>query len=122
MSNDFNEIIDILSKKEAPIVARMRRKILKEGVISASKRKKMKTKDIQDTQKSEAVYNFEQPLAKNEYEVMTKADGEIKMEFGPDVPELFKKRAMKWAEKRGLKAKEISLEKSNGSSFWIIYK
>jgi hypothetical protein len=122
MSNEFNDILDILAKKEAPVVARTRRKILKETGIPASKRKKLKPKTLPQVQKTEAVHNFEQPLAKNEYEIIEKSDGEIKMEFGPEVPDIFKKRAMEWAKKRGLKTKEMSLEKSTSSNFWVVFK
>jgi len=120
----LNEMMDSLFKREAPIVARTRRKILKQAGLSALKRKALKQKDnqVNETYKSESTTNFEQPLAKNEYEVTQFNNGEFKMEFGPEVPELVKKRAMEWAKKRGLKTKEMSLGKSNETNSWVIFK
>ena len=124
MDKMLNEMMDSLFKREAPIVARMRRKLLRQAGLSASKRKSLKQKDehLDEAYKSEVVSNLEQPLAKNEYEVTQFGNGEFKMEFGPEVPELVKKRAMEWAKKRGLKTKEMSLGKSSKTNSWVIFK
>jgi len=128
MSNEYNDLLDILAKKEAPVVSRQRRKILKESNLSAAKRKKLAPKKKDAVQKEEKevlkfeeILNFEQPLAKNEYEITENAKGEIKMEFGPEIPESVRKRAIAWAQKRGLKAKEMSLGKSVDMNYWIVF-
>lgn len=116
-------MLDELSKKEAPIVARWRRKILKQSGLNAAKRNKLKPskEEEKDTFQAEAVTSFETPLAKNEYEVSQFDNGDVKMEFGPEVPAQFRKRAMEWAKKRGLKSKETSLGKSETSNTWVIF-
>jgi hypothetical protein len=119
ISKMLNEMLEPMIKKESPIVARRRRKILKESHVGAAARKKLK--QVQQTYKSEEVLDLAQPLAKNEYETSVNEAGEMKFEFGPEVPELVKKRAMEWAKKRGLKAKEASLSKSVTGTEWIVF-
>ena len=41
--------------------------------------------------------------------------GAVRLEFGPEVSEELKQRAVKWAQKRGLKPVEASMAKSDGS-------
>ena len=114
-------MLEALTKKEAPITAKYRRKILKDSKLSASQRKKLKGKKDENAHKMEDVLDLGRPLAKNEYEVTEFANNEIKMEFGPEVPEQFRKRAMDWAKRKGLKTKETSLGKSDQSFTWVIF-
>lgn len=60
-------------------------------------------------------------LSKSAYGVDLMDNGEMKMEFGPEVPELVKKRAIEWAKKRGLRVKESSLGKSESGFEWLIF-
>ena len=78
-------------------------------------------REAKEALKTEEVLDFTQPLAKNEYETSINGDGEMRMEFGPEVPDLVKKRAMDWAKKRGLRAKEASLNKSDGANEWVVF-
>jgi len=121
MKKEFNQLIDSLTKKEAPITAKYRRKVLKESGLSASKRKKLKAKKDKDAYKTEDVMDFGRPLAKNEYQITEFANEELKMEFGPEVPEQFRKRALDWAKRKGLRAKEASLGKSDQSFTWVVF-
>lgn len=110
----FELIENSLSKAvQSPIIARRKRKLMLETGVPASQRKKIKPK----TKKSED----DDTLAKNEYEFTSFNNGEVKMEFGEDIPELFKKRAMEWAKKRGFKPREMSLEKSVGGTTWVVF-
>lgn len=52
-------------------------------------------------------------LAKSSVMVSTFDNGGIRMDFGSNVPEKTRKAAMEWAKKRGLKAVEESMAKSN---------
>jgi hypothetical protein len=124
MKKEYEELIQSLAKKESPIVARMRRRFQKEAGFSAKKRKQLQklTKQPSQAQKSEEVLNFEEPLAKNEYQMTQYLDGTFKMEFGPEVPEKVKKRAKEWAARKGLKVSEIGLEKNENGFERIIYK
>jgi hypothetical protein len=71
--------------------------------------------------KDSAVFTEAKALSKSAYGVNLMDSGEMKMEFGPEVPELVKKRAMEWAKKRGLRVKESSLGKSESGFEWVIF-
>lgn len=125
IDNMLDDLLKSLVKKEAPIVARIRRKILKQGGLGAAQRKKITKRPNQfgdgAAYKSEVITTYEQPLAKNEYEAVSFEDGNVKMQFGSEIPELVKKRAMDWAKKRGFKIKEMSLDKNSESGSWVIF-
>ena len=116
------KLYEDLAKAQSPIVARARRKILKEAGLPAGERLKLKRLKIQ---KSELFAgdsnNFHEPLAKNEYQITAYDSGDIMMEFGPDVPEDFKRRAMEWAKRKGLKAKAHSMNKSSDAFNWTLF-
>jgi len=118
------DLYEQLSKAEAPIVARVRRKILKDSGLAASKRRKLKGPKV--VQKSEFTFDdgsrHEMPLAKNEYQMTSYGSGDVMMEFGPEVPEEFRRRAIEWAKARGLKAKAQSMAKSENSATWIVFR
>jgi hypothetical protein len=58
-------------------------------------------------------------LSKNECMASFFDSGELRFDFGAEVPEKVKKAAMLWAKKRGLKAVEASLTKSDGSNSYV---
>lgn len=62
-----------------------------------------------------------QSLQKNEVMASAYKDGVVRLDFGSDVPEKVKKAAISWAKKRGLKAIEMSLTKSDTSNSFMIF-
>ena len=116
MEEMFELIESSLKKAESPIIARRKRKLMQDAGLPASQRRKLKSKNTVEKEELE-----DGKLAKNEYEFTAFGNGDFKMEFGEEVPELVKKRAMQWAKKRGFKAKEASLEKSVGGTTWIVF-
>ena len=72
------------------------------------------------TQKMEELIRSK-TLQKNEAMVSAYNNGMVRMDFGSDVSEDVKKAAMAWAKKRGLKAIEASLQKSETSSGYAIF-
>jgi hypothetical protein len=60
-------------------------------------------------------------LKKNEVMTSVYDNGLIRMDFGGSVDRKVKDAAMSWAKKRGLKAVEASIEKSNGASSHIVF-
>lgn len=118
--NEMFEIIDAaLNKAEAKTSAQARRKFLMETGVPASRRKKLKAK----TNKAELDEDKkEENLEKNACQFTSFDNGDLKMEFGEDVPDLIKKRAMEWAKKRGFNPAEASLGKSSTGISWIILK
>lgn len=113
MSSDFlKEMFDVLVKKEAPIISKFRRKIQKETGNPASKRKKLRQK----TNKSELLKS----LGNDEIEFTQYGNGGLRLDFGKDVPEAARKKALNWAQKRGLRISEMSLGKSSSSAGWVL--
>lgn len=106
MSN-INKLLETLldqtlAKSERKAATKERRKFLENSVVS--------------------ITNFTETLAKNDCEITNFDNGEFKMEFGPEVPETVKKRAMDWAKKKGFKPVEMSLGKNADSSTWTIFR
>ena len=60
-------------------------------------------------------------LKKNELMTSFYADGAVRMDFGGDIDPKLKKSAMDWAKRKGLKASEASLDKSDGSPSYVVY-
>ena len=72
------------------------------------------------TQKMEELIRSKS-LRKNEAMVSAYNNGMVRMDFGSEVSDDVKKAAMAWAKKRGLKAVEASLQKSENSSGYAIF-
>lgn len=60
-------------------------------------------------------------LKKNEIMTSVYDNGLVRMDFGGDIDKKVKDAAMSWAKKRGLKAVEASMEKSDGASSHVIF-
>jgi hypothetical protein len=60
-------------------------------------------------------------LKKNEVMTSFYDNGAIRMDFGGDVDQKVKDAAMRWAKKKGLRASEASLDKSDGSPSYTVY-
>lgn len=60
-------------------------------------------------------------LQKNEMIASFYENGAVRMDFGGDIDPKVKKSAMDWAKKKGLKASEASLDKSDGSPSYVVY-
>jgi len=117
-----HQLLEQLVKREAPVIARMRRRFLKETANPAAARRKLKRQAMGPARKSEELLNYGEALAKSDYQITSYADGAVKMEFGTEVPESVRSRAKKWAEKRGLKLAEIGLQKSENIAEIVVYR
>lgn len=62
-----------------------------------------------------------QSLSKNECMASIFNTGELRFDFGKEVPEKVKKSAMAWAKKKGLKAVEASLDKSESTHSYVTF-
>jgi len=60
-------------------------------------------------------------LKKNEVMASFYEDGAVRMDFGGAIDPKVKKSAMDWAKRKGLKAAEASLDKSDGSPSYVVY-
>jgi len=76
--------------------------------------------------KQTVTQKFEQALAlqelkKNEVQATTFDNAMVRLDFGSDVPESVRKSVMSWAKRRGLKAIEASLTKSQNARSSVTY-
>lgn len=60
-------------------------------------------------------------LKKNEVMTSLYDNGFVRMDFGGAIEKKIKDAALSWAKKRGLKATEASLDKSDGNSAYIVF-
>lgn len=89
--------------------------------VSAQQRQQVKRAVKKEiiTQVLDSIYPAE--LKKNEMMTSAYSDGTIKLDFGAEVPETIRKAAINWAKKRGLKAIEAPLNKTQDSIDSIIF-
>ena len=74
----------------------------------------------QVAQKMEEVLTLKE-LKKNQFMARVHDDGVVKMDFGSAVPDKVRQAAMSWAKRRGLKAVEASLAKTQNGPYSVTY-
>lgn len=89
--------------------------------VSQMDRRKMTTVVKEEISKAVKEAVLRQNLKKNEVMSSVYDTGDIKFDFGSEVPESVKKAAMNWAKKRGLKPVEASLQKSANSTQTVLF-
>lgn len=60
-------------------------------------------------------------LKKNEIMASFYDNGHLRMDFGGEVDKKVKDAALRWAKRRGLRASEASLDKSDGANSYIVF-
>jgi hypothetical protein len=73
------------------------------------------------TQKMEELNNLKS-LKKNEVMASIYSNKTLKMDFGSEVSEEVKKKAMDWCAKKGLKVVEASMSKSENGNSYVVFK
>ena len=104
-------------KKVQELTAQMIETILAKSMDSTEK--SVIRRRIENGQAS-TITDLSQPLAKSDYQIAKYGNGDLRLDFGPEVPESVKKKALEWAKRRNLKVKEASLGKSSDATSWIL--
>lgn len=64
---------------------------------------------------------YAEKLHKNEFAASVFEGGQVRLDFGADVPDTVKEAALRWAKRRGLRPVEASLQKSSTGSSSITF-